>query len=230
MPEFQLTDIHRILFGNAPPTFLIEVAIRTALTYVLLVVVMRLLGRRVAAQFTLFEISLVITLAAAIGVPLQSGDRGLLPPLIIAAVVIVLQRLVMRIGLRHRRIEMAISTDVAPLVREGELLIDGMAKTVVGRNKLFELLRLQGFQHLGQISRAFLEPSGSLSVVPAEACRPGLSVLPEFDTPLLHEARVDGQWACGCCGRLIASDPAPVSDCPSCHQHTWTPAVLELKA
>lgn len=229
MPDFKLTDLNRILFGLAPPVFLIEVAIRTTLTYVLLVLAMRLLGRRVAAQFTLFEISIVVTLAAAIGVPLQSGDRGLLPPLIITAVVIVMQRCMTRIGLRHRRIETAISTDVTPLIRGGELLIKGMGKTVVGRNKLFELLRLQGYQHLGQVSRAFLEPSGSLSVIPAETWRPGLSVLPEFDERLRDEAAVEGHFACGCCGRVVASEVRPEAACESCDQHAWTRAVLELE-
>jgi uncharacterized membrane protein YcaP (DUF421 family) len=53
---------------------------------------MRLLGRRVASQYTLFELSMVVTLAGAVGVPLQATDRGLLPPLLIMAVVIGLQR------------------------------------------------------------------------------------------------------------------------------------------
>jgi uncharacterized membrane protein YcaP (DUF421 family) len=51
---------------------------------------MRLLGRWVAAQYTLFEISIVVTLAAAIGVPLQASNRGMLPPFVIALVAVAL--------------------------------------------------------------------------------------------------------------------------------------------
>ncbi|WOD13987.1 DUF421 domain-containing protein [Paraburkholderia kirstenboschensis] len=102
---FSLTDWHRFLFGNASWPFLLEVLLRTSVTYVLLIVVMRLLGRRVAGQYTLFEISIAVTLAAAVGVPLQAADRGLLPPVVIAVVVIVLQRLIARTGSTHRRLE-----------------------------------------------------------------------------------------------------------------------------
>jgi hypothetical protein len=54
---FGLIDWHRFLFGNASQPFLLEVLLRTSVTYVLLIVAMRLLGRRVAGQYTLFEIS-----------------------------------------------------------------------------------------------------------------------------------------------------------------------------
>ena len=85
---FRLDDWHRFLFGNASWTFLLEVLLRTSITYILILVAMRLLGRRIAAQYTLFEISIVVTLAAAIGVPLQAANRGMLPPFIIALVAV----------------------------------------------------------------------------------------------------------------------------------------------
>jgi uncharacterized membrane protein YcaP (DUF421 family) len=79
----QLTDWHRILAGSTLWPFLIEVLICAGFTYLLLMVAMRLLGKRVAAQLTLFELSMVVTMAAAIGIPLQVPDRGLLPPIIV---------------------------------------------------------------------------------------------------------------------------------------------------
>jgi hypothetical protein len=46
----QLTDWHRILAGGTPWTFLLEVVLRAAFTYLLLLLAMRLLGKRVAAH------------------------------------------------------------------------------------------------------------------------------------------------------------------------------------
>lgn len=54
-PSFGLTDLHRFLFGNASWQFLLEVMLRTGVTYVLLIVTMRLLGRRVVSQYTLLK-------------------------------------------------------------------------------------------------------------------------------------------------------------------------------
>ena len=225
---FHLIDLHRILFGNAPWFFLLEVWLRTTVTYCLLVGAMRFLGRRVAAQFTLFEISIVVTLAAAIGVPLQASDRGLLPPFLIALVVILLHRAFTWFGVRHRRLETLISTDLTTLVRDGVLQLDGMHQTNVGRKKVFELLRLAGYQHLGQIARAYMEPSGSMSIVRAGEHRPGLSVIPDFDGELVAEAQAQGHFACRRCGNTLAVAERPDGPCPVCAARAWLPAVHQL--
>ncbi len=155
---FSLTDWHRFLFGNTSSLFLLEVLLRTGVTYVLLVIAMRLLGRRVAAQYTLFEISIVVTLAAAIGVPLQASNRGMLPPLVIALVAIVLQRLIARLGTTHRRLETLISTDVTLLVSEGRLEMDELARAAMPREKVFEAMRIKGWQHLDRLAGSVWSP------------------------------------------------------------------------
>jgi hypothetical protein len=48
--EIKLGDWMRMLMGNAPPEFLIEIVIRVVFLFILLVVAMRLLGLRMSAQ------------------------------------------------------------------------------------------------------------------------------------------------------------------------------------
>lgn len=228
-PPFRLDDWHRLLAGNAPWSFLAEVALRSVLTFVLLVLAMRWLGRRVAGQYTLFEVAILVTLAAVIGVPLQASNRGLLPPLIIALVCVALHRLLGHLGVRHRRLETAISTDLTLLVKDGRLMLEAMHRTVMGRKKVFELLRMQGYQHLGQIRRAYLEPSGSFSVLAASDPAPGLCVLPDYDRALRDEARVSGYYACRCCGETRHATASPGDDCPRCGANQWDPATAAIE-
>ncbi|MDR5777456.1 MULTISPECIES: YetF domain-containing protein [unclassified Caballeronia] len=226
---FSLTDWHRFLFGNASWNFLLEVLLRTGVTYVLLVIAMRLLGRRVAAQYTLFEISIVVTLAAAIGVPLQAANRGMLPPLVIALVAIGLQRLIAKAGINYRQVETMVATDVTPLVREGRLEAAELKLAAVPREKIYEVMRLAGWQHLGQVSRLYMEPSGSFSFIPARPAKPGLSVLPEIDEELRNEARVDGYRACLNCGNTVRETQAEEFSCSHCGALAWTYAVTEVE-
>jgi len=135
---FRLDDWHRFLFGNASWLFLFEVLLRTSVTYLLIVVTMRLLGRRIAAQYTLFEISIVVTLAVATGIPLHASNRGVLPPLIIALVAVVLQRFFSRIGAAHRRIETLLSTDVSLPVRDGRFELKELSRAALPREKIYE--------------------------------------------------------------------------------------------
>ncbi|MGI4859821.1 MAG: YetF domain-containing protein, partial [Janthinobacterium lividum] len=133
------------------------------------------------------------------------------------------------LGVRSRRIETAISTDVSTLVIDGELVLEGMRRASMGRNTVFAILRGRGLQQLGQVSRLYMEPSGSFSLIKAAPARPGLAMIPRFDTELLTEARVEGHFACESCGHTVASAAPPEDQCDICHQNCWLPAVLKLE-
>jgi uncharacterized membrane protein YcaP (DUF421 family) len=95
--EFKLTDVHRILIGDVPPAFFIEVIIRTVVIYFLLILSIRLIGKRMALQLNVTELTAMVALAAAIGVPIQAPDRGILPAAVIAVVVVLSERLITRL-------------------------------------------------------------------------------------------------------------------------------------
>src|SRR4051812_50123663 len=78
--QIQPFDFHRFLIGEAPGWFLIEIAIRMALIYLILMVAMRLMGKRLAGQMSLSEMAVIVTLGAAGGGSLQAPGRGLLGP------------------------------------------------------------------------------------------------------------------------------------------------------
>lgn len=227
--SLSLVDWYRFFFGDASADFLPEVLLRTCVTYVLLIVAMRLLGRRVAGQYTLFEISIAVTLAAAIGVPLQTAERGLLPPLVIAAVAIVLQRALARAGSTHRRFDTLLSTDVTLLASDGRLDHAELSRSGMPREKVFQAMRIKGWHHLGQVSRLYMEPSGSFSFIPARPARPGLSVLPVIDETLRAEGRVQGWSACIACGNTIETEDPNGQRCDRCGSQDWTYAVTEVE-
>lgn len=75
--EIGLSAVARLVSGQNPPTFLLEVFGRAVICFEVIIIALRLLGRRVAAQYTLFELSAVVTLAGTMGVPLPDDKRGL---------------------------------------------------------------------------------------------------------------------------------------------------------
>src|SRR5205809_8135052 len=92
--EIHLGDWSRILFGSVSAAFFIEVFIRILVFYILLVLSMRLMGKRMSSQLSRNELASLVVLAAAIGVPLQSPERGILPAVIIAAIIIIGERFI----------------------------------------------------------------------------------------------------------------------------------------
>ncbi|TDH21566.1 hypothetical protein EXU57_18835 [Segetibacter sp. 3557_3] len=77
--EIRLGDWARMVLGEVSPGFLIEIVIRAFAIFLILVVSMRLLGRRMAGQLNRMELIALFSLAAAIGVPFQTPDRGCFP-------------------------------------------------------------------------------------------------------------------------------------------------------
>ena len=60
-------DFGRMLFGDEPPLFLLEIAFRTVVIYVYTLVLIRWIGSRSIAQLSLVEFLLVIALGSAVG-------------------------------------------------------------------------------------------------------------------------------------------------------------------
>jgi len=78
--EIHLYDIKRILLGQAPVEFMLEVLIRTVITYIALLFLLKLLGKRMDGQVTIIEMSVMITLGAIVSVAMQLPDRGCSTP------------------------------------------------------------------------------------------------------------------------------------------------------
>ncbi len=223
-----LGDWHRLLLGDLPWTFLLEVVARASFIYILVMFAMRGLGKRVAAQLTVFELSIVVALAATVGVPLEAANKGLLPPVIILVVVIIMQRILSELAFRHHRFDWASSGDVIALMRDGKLLLGCMKKSGLSRERLFAVLRAARIEHLGQIRAMYLEASGAFTLVRAEPPVPGLSILPGFETTLRQEARTHHRFVCASCGALDTQSSRPRSACQACSGTAWTEASGDL--
>src|SRR6195952_1096874 len=76
--NIRLSDWQRILLGDAPPSFLLEVFGRAVVLYVLLLLALRVLGKRMNGQLTITEMTVMIALGAIMGGAMQMPDRGLL--------------------------------------------------------------------------------------------------------------------------------------------------------
>ncbi|WP_324676885.1 DUF421 domain-containing protein [Hymenobacter sp. GOD-10R] len=216
-------DFLRIFLGEAPWSFLFEVVIRIVFIFVLLVVSMRLMGKRMASQLSRNELAAMSSLAAAIGVPMQVPDRGLLPPIIMAIVVISIQRLSALWSFRSEKFEEVTQGDIGILVEDGCLQLETMKEVVLPQERLFAQLRSSAIDNLGTVKRVYMEANGSFTVLKHPKPQPGLSILPDWDQDFVREQRkVPGTFACRSCGNLAKENR---SACTRCGKTVWTEAV-----
>ncbi|MEJ7658952.1 MAG: hypothetical protein WKG07_04675 [Hymenobacter sp.] len=100
-----LTDYMRILMGDVPWSFLLEASLRLVILYIILLAGLRLMGKRMAGQLSRTELAALVALAAGIGIPILSPDRGLVEALVIAAVVVLMQQGMVRWAARRPTVE-----------------------------------------------------------------------------------------------------------------------------
>ena len=221
------TDWTRLLVGATSWIFLVEVALRAIVVYVALSFAVRIVGHRVAANLTLFELSVAVTLAATAGVVLESPDRGLLPALVVIFTNVALHRGISYWGVRRAAVERVITGRTVTILIDGVLVIRRLSRQSLSHDRLFSMLRARGIQQLGELSRIYSEPSGAYSVVHAQDAQPGLSVLPSFENALRDEAQCTDKRACERCGFTVARDKAHAA-CERCGHSGWAHAVRRL--
>jgi hypothetical protein len=228
MPDIHVPDASRFLFGQAPPVFLVEVVLRLIVLYAARVISIRAMGRRASSELSRNELLAVVSLAAAIGPPIQAPDRGLLPPLLIAAWVVLWQRLVARATFHSRSAEELLQGSGITLLENGRLDLQRLKSSAVSRERLLAELRSQGVLHLGEIERVYLEANGSFSVVKRKLVEPGLSIIPSFDAAMRAEQREDAtRIACAACGFIAPRTEGRASRRACGADHWETPVSVE---
>jgi uncharacterized membrane protein YcaP (DUF421 family) len=229
--EIKLTDWTRILFGQVPPEFFIELVIRGFLVYLLLMFAMRLLGKRMSSQVSNLELAANVSLASAIGVPMLSPTNGLLPAFIIAIIIVILTRLISKISVKNQKFEAITQGELDLLVEDSVMHLNIMERVRITRERLFAHLRSENINHLGLVKRLYMEANGSFTLVQNEEGTAGLLVLPEWDEDFigdrLQKTDVD---VCKECGEkkpgYVAAKEQTVL-CPNCGASEWTTAYMD---
>jgi uncharacterized membrane protein YcaP (DUF421 family) len=225
--DIKLGDWERILIGDAPAEFLVEVLIRTVLIYLILLVVMRLLGKRMNGQLTNLELAVMLTMGAIVSPAMQLPDRGVLASILALICALVFLRGTNWLGFKSNKAEQQIQGTETVIVKDGIIQLDKMAENRLSHQQVYAALRSENVYNLGKVKRLYLEAYGMFSIYQDEKGKPGLSVLPPADKEIqsIHQHPDEKLLACTNCGNTVPVSPKPAT-CPICHANDWVEAVL----
>jgi uncharacterized membrane protein YcaP (DUF421 family) len=230
-PSLDITpfDLQRMIFGDHPLLFSVEVVLRTVVVYAYALLLLRWLGSRTIGQLSMVELLLVIALGSAVGDAMFYPDVPLLHSLIVVTVVVVANKGLDLMIARSRRAEHAIDGRARELIADGVMTLGFLRSTTLGVGELFQQLRHSGIEQLGEVRHAYVEPSGEITVFRRRDPKPGLPIVPPWEVrhpPVVGAAEQasGGILACLRCGTL--RDPgAATQRCTHCGHHKWTLAV-----
>lgn len=224
--NIELGDWERILIGNNPWGFMVEVFFRTLIIYVCLIIVMRLLGKRMNAQLTITDLAVMLTLGAIASVPMQSFDKGLLPGIILLVAILLLHQGLSYLTSKNRTVEVLTQGKVTLLAKEGVIDPEELQRLRISKDQVFAVLRSQGIRQLGQVKRLYSEADGHFSVFKFDEAKPGLSVFPRSENALPSKQKeVQNQQACCYCGYVVKITHTNQLSCSNCGNEDWIPAI-----
>ena len=219
-------DWQRILFGEKPPIFLLEIAARTGLLMLYVLILLRFMGQRGVGRISLFEFALIIALGSAIGSPMYLPDVPVIHGMMAITVIMVFQQVLLKINSKSEGFRKRTQGQAHRVVADGMIDLKGFGKTKLGRHELLMLLREQGVEHLGQVRRAYFEIDGEISIYRFEGgdALAGLPLVPPQDVrgdDLLEPEpdKESGRFACRECGYVSKEQSEPPQDQRQAESH-----------
>jgi uncharacterized membrane protein YcaP (DUF421 family) len=194
--------------------------------FLLLLVAIRLMGRKMSSSLTRNELAALTSLAAAIGVPILAPDRGLLPAAIIAGIIIAFQRLISFSIFKSKKMGALLLDHRDFLVVDGCLNLKAIGQAGLSQERLFAQLRSEGIDNLGKVKRMYFEPSGGFVIMEASKAKPGLPIVPVWDEEYLEDRQtLHDKFACCNCGQIVKEQKKPDRNCNRCGHNEWREAV-----
>ncbi|HEX8428244.1 DUF421 domain-containing protein [Hymenobacter sp.] len=210
------------LSDNAPPLFLLEVALRCLLTYLLVLGALRVTGRRGVRQLSIFELSIILALGSAAGDAMFYHDVPMLHVLVVFVMVTTLYSIFNWLTEKYPGFSDWLEGAPVLLVENGEINLANFNKQKLTQKELFGELRQQQVEHLGQVCRVYIEATGNFSAFFFEdgEVRPGLPIWPEGLMQPPRQIEKAGSHACALCGH-VQELPHGITQCTVCQNDTW---------
>lgn len=206
-------------------SFVAELLVRCVLMYCMIVIFLRLTGKRGVRQLSIFEVAIILCLGSIAGDPMFTKDLPLIQALIIMSMIILLYRLTTLLMMKFEWIENLLEGKSLYIVQDGVLVVEDIKKGKYSHDEFFAEMRQQNTEHLGQIKCALLETDGNLSILffPPEQIRYGLPLFPKA-CRVIASVEAERIYACTFCGYTAQLENANQT-CQHCGCHCWTLAM-----
>ncbi len=149
-----------------------EFILRVVVLYLVVMVALRLMGKREIGQLSVFDFVVSVMVAELSTLPMEDTNVPLYRSLMAIAILVVLQLAVAIVQLKSHRFRHWVDGEPSVLVEHGEIRDQELKRVRYTMHDLLTQLREKGFLNVADVEFAILETSGQLSVFAKAANRP----------------------------------------------------------
>ena len=147
---------------------MVLVMLRTAIIYVVLLVVMRLMGKRQIGEMQPFELVITLLIAELACIPMADTSIPLLYGVVSVLAIYVLHELVTLIDLKIKPLKSVISGKPSVVINKNGIDDYQLKRNNLDVSDLIESLRAAGYFYLDCIDYALYESNGTFSALPKQ--------------------------------------------------------------
>ena len=151
---------------------LLQIVLRTVAIYLLVLIGVRLSGKREVGQMTPFDLTLLLLLSNSVQNAMTGPDTSLAGGAVAACTLLILNYFIAELSGTNRRFRRVIQGQPSLLVHDGKMIESHMAREHVSVDELHRALREHGISSLEQTALAVLEVDGSISCLKYDEIKP----------------------------------------------------------
>jgi uncharacterized membrane protein YcaP (DUF421 family) len=148
---------------------------RTTAVYAVVLIGVRLSGKREVGQMTPFDLTLLLLISNGVQNAMTGPDTSLLGGVVAAATLLILNYFVAELSGANRRFRKFVQGQPSLLVHDGTVIESHMAKEHVSMDELQRALREHGIGSYHDVALAVLEVDGSISCLKYDEIKPDAS-------------------------------------------------------
>ena len=169
---------------------------RTIILYILVLIVMRFMGKREIGQLQPFELAISIMIADLATIPMAESGIPITSGIIPILGLLVMHLTISLINLKSIRAREIICGKPSIIIYRGKIQEDKLKKERFTINELEERLRDQNIFNIGDVEYAILETSGQVTVIQKPNKRTttpeDFNIMPEYEG-IAYDLVVDGK-------------------------------------
>ena len=139
--------------------------IRVSILYILVLIIMRLMGKRELGQMQPFELVIAIMIADLASIPMSDTGIPIFNGIIPILALLLFQLIISFINMKSINLRKIICGKPQILIYRGKIDEQALKKEKITINELQERLRQKDIYTLGDVEYAILETSGEISVI-----------------------------------------------------------------
>ena len=174
---------------------MLTILCNTVIVYVILMIIMRIMGKRQLGELDVGELVITILLSEIASLPITNPEKPLLHAVAPIATLAFLEIFSSTFILKFPKVKKFLASKPSVIIAHGKIDKNAMKKVRISIEDLICQIRQNGIFDLGDVDYAILEENGKMSIIPKSAHRQPDKTelgLPDDDCGMMHIIISDG--------------------------------------